>query len=252
MFWHYFQSLSKFPVVEKEVNYPCRKMELNQKRHLFRVLYYKNKVSFETFHSVTDGTGAICFLNSLLSCYFNLEGKNIDTRSMEINYKDKPSIEECEDSFKKVADDSGTNKRDNKKAYQVHGTPEPNGVLDVITAVCDSDKLHQIAKEHNATITQFLVAIYAKSIIQNQFGRSKKPVIISVPINLRKYFDTKTLRNFSSWVDIVFENGSDKIDIDELINISKQKMEILTKEYLLKNINTNIKTEKNFFVRIMP
>src|SRR5574344_1849762 len=33
MFWHYFQSLSKFPVVEKEVNYPCRKMELNQKRH---------------------------------------------------------------------------------------------------------------------------------------------------------------------------------------------------------------------------
>ena len=64
-FWYYFQGLSEYPLVSLETEYPCRRMELNTKRHLFRVLYYKNKISFETFHSLTDGTGALCFLNSL-------------------------------------------------------------------------------------------------------------------------------------------------------------------------------------------
>ena len=72
MFWHYFQNMQTYPKIEQEVEYPCRRMELNEKKHLFRVLYFKNKISFETFHSLTDGAGEICFLNSLLSCYLVL------------------------------------------------------------------------------------------------------------------------------------------------------------------------------------
>lgn len=253
MFWYYFQNMTDFPVVEKEVNYPCRRMELNQKKHLFRVLYFKNKVSFETFHSLTDGTGAVAFLNALLACYFKLQGKNINEKSLAINYKDKPTSEEVEDSFWRYADNSGKNKRDTKKALQVYGTPEPNGKLNVITAVLDCQKLNEVAKQHNATITQFLVAIYAKAImLKAQTSVSKKkPVVISVPINLRKYFETKTLRNFSSWIDIYFQCDA-TASIDSLIEITKQQMVVVSKEYLVKNINKNIATEKNFFVRIMP
>src|SRR5574344_371746 len=224
MFWYYFQNMTDFPVVEKEVDYPCRRMELNQKKHLFRVLYFKNKVSFETFHSLKDGTGAVAFLNSLLACYFNLLDKHIDEKALTINYKDKATSEELEDSFWRYADDSGKNKRDAKKALQVYCTPEPNGKLNVITAVLDCQKLNEVAKQHNATITQFLVAIYAKAImLKAQTSVSKKkPVVISVPINLRKYFETKTLRNFSSWIDIYFQCDA-TASIDSLIEITKQQ-----------------------------
>lgn len=253
-FWYYFQSLTQYPVVEEEKTYPCRRMELNSKKHLFRVLYYKNKISFETFHSLTDGSGALSFLNSLLCCYFNLLGKDIDEKELDFNYKDKPSIEETEDSFKRLADDSGTIKRPSRKAYQIYGTPEQNGKLNVITAVVSVDELHKIAKQYNASITQLLIAIYTKSIINyKQFTLQKKrPVVISVPINLRKHFDSKTLRNFSSWIDIIFDEKLKNPSIDQLIEITKTQMKVIDKDYLQKNINTNVNTEKNIFVRLMP
>ena len=253
-FWYYFQSLNEYPIVEEEKTYPCRRMELNSKKHLFRVLYFKNKISFETFHSLTDGSGALSFLNSLLCCYFNLLNKNVNEKELDFNYKDKPSLEEIEDSFKRLADNSGTIKRPSRKAYQIYGTPEQNGKLNAITAVLSVDKLHKIAKEHNASITQLLIAIYTKSIINyKQFTLQKKrPVVISVPINLRKHFNSKTLRNFSSWIDIIFDEKLKNPTIDELIEITKNQMQVINKDYLQKNINTNVKTEKNIFVRIMP
>ena len=253
-FWYYFQSLDEKPVIEEEKTYPCRRMEINSKKHLFRVLYFKNKISFETFHSLTDGNGAINFLNCLLCCYFNLQGKNIDEKQLVVNYKDKPTMEEIEDSFKRLADDSGTIKRTRRKAYQIYGTPEQNGKLNVITAVLNVKKLHEVAKQHNATITQFLVALYTKSIINyKQFTlQKKKPVVVSVPLNLRKQFESKTLRNFSSWIDIIFDEKLKNPSIDELIESTKQQMQQISKEYLQKNINTNVNTEHNFFVRIMP
>lgn len=252
-FWYYFQSLNNFPVVQEETLYPCRRMELNSKKHLFRVLYYKNKVSFETFHSLTDGTGALCFLNTLLCCYFNLQNHNINERELEVNYKDIPMPEELEDSFKKFADGSGKAKRASAKAYQVRGTPEQNGKLDVITAVVSASELNKIAKQHGATITQFLASLYAKVIINVQPSTAiKRPVTISIPINLRKYFETKTLRNFSSWIDVAFKEDCKNASIDDLIAETKRQMSVICKEYLQKSINTNVATEKNFFVRMMP
>ena len=206
-FWYYFQSLEEFPKVQEETLYPCRKIEINAKKHLFRVLYYKNKITFETFHSVTDGNGAICFLNALLCCYINLIGGNLNEKELEFSYKDRPSAEDFEDCFKRFADNSGTKKRANRKAYQIFGTPEPNGKLNVITAVLNSEKLNSVAKEHNATITQFLVACYAKAIFNFKARtiQKRRPVVVSVPVNLRKYFGVKTLRNFSNWIDICFD-----------------------------------------------
>ena len=252
-FWYYFQSLNEYPVVQEEKTYPCRKMELNSKKHLFRVLYYKNKISFETFHSLTDGSGALNFLNSLICCYLNLLGANINERELALDYKDKPNMEDIEDSFKRFQDNSGNSRRLSRKAYQIYGTPEPNGKLDVISAVLDVNKLHQIAKQNNATITQFLVAIYAKAIFEYKafILQKKKPVVISVQINLRKYFDSKTQRNFSSWIDIVF-NENKTYEIADLIEITREQMSVINKDYLQKNINMNVSTEKNFFVRIMP
>ena len=179
---------------------------------------------------------------------------NINEKELEYSYKDKPTTEELEDSFKRYSDNSGTIKRATKKAYQVYGTPEQNGKLNVITLVLSTSKLHQLAKQHNATITQFLTSIYAKVLLNNQKRtvQKKRPVIISVPINLRKYFETKTLRNFSSWIDITFDYKSGDYNIDKLIELSKQQMSVINREYLLKNINTNVHTEKNIFVRIMP
>ena len=254
MFWHYFQNMQTYPKIQNETEYPCRTMELNKKKHLFRVLYYKNKISFETFHSLTDATGAVCFLNTLVACYLVLTGKKISTNELLADFNDKPNPEEIEDSFRRYADDTGCAPRNSKKAYQVHGTPEQNGKLNVITAVLEVDKLKECAKQKNCTITQLLVAMYIKCIVnyQKQLVVKKRPVIINVPINLRRFFGTKTLRNFSSWLDVIIEGKDKTEDLDELIKIVKEQMSTITKENLAKKINSNISAEKNIFVRLMP
>lgn len=255
IFWYYFEHMNKFPLVEEEKLYPCGRMELRKHKHLFRVLYFKNKVSFETFHALTDGNGAINFLNALLACYFEIVGENISIEELAVSYKDKPSPDEIQDCFRQISDNSGTNKRDSKISYQVTGTPEPSGVLDVINIVTSTNELHTLAKQYDATITEFLTAIYAKSIIKNQRYSAyakKRPVVISIPVNLRKFFGSNTLRNFSSWINVSYSDKQKNDDIKALVEICKEQMRSKSKEYFIKNVNANIKAEKNIFVRFMP
>ena len=58
-FWYYFETNRKpAPRVERESEYPCRKMEpqLNN-QYLFRVSYYKKRINLEVFHVLADGMG---------------------------------------------------------------------------------------------------------------------------------------------------------------------------------------------------
>ena len=254
LFWHYFENMQTFPHVQEEVEYPCRKMEINKKNHLFRVLYFKNKISFETFHSLTDGYGAVCFLNTLVACYLSLLGKKITTSQLIADYNTKSCVEEQEDSFKRFSDNSGTTKRSKKRAYQIYGTPERKGKLNVITIVANIQELKNVAKQKKCTITELLVAIHAMSILEYQrmHYKSKKPVIINVPINLRRLFNSRTLRNFSSWIDVTFERDNVTKTLDDFVDIAKHTMKQITVEQMLKNINANIKAENNFFVKAMP
>lgn len=253
-FWYYFQQVFTNPVIEKEQNYPCRKIEFGNGKFLFRVLYFGKKVSFESFHSLTDGVGAICFLNTLLAKYFSLQEKPFDDKKLQISYKDKPTEEEIEDSFNRYADLKKTNSRKGKTAYQFHGTPEERGKLNVITGVLKVDELKTIAKQHSATVTEFLVGVYLKAILEGQQGFmfNKRPVVISVPVNLRQFFPSETLRNFSSWINVTATKQQEEFSLEKLIELAKEEMKNANPEYLMKNVNANVLAQKNFFVRTMP
>ena len=56
------------PQVLPEQDAPCRYFDpVETGRFLFRVLYYGSRVHLETFHVLTDGTGAMQFLKAV--CY---------------------------------------------------------------------------------------------------------------------------------------------------------------------------------------
>ena len=77
-FWHYLDSIRKRFPIEKESQLPVQRIPLTfTGSKAFRVLYFNNRISVEFFHSMTDGTGAIEFLKTLVSCYLKLLNKNI-------------------------------------------------------------------------------------------------------------------------------------------------------------------------------
>ena len=70
VFWYYLQQLAKAPQVMDEHSYPLTRMSRQEMRRCaFRVIVYKKRIAVEFFHSVTDGTGGMIFLKTLLAEY---------------------------------------------------------------------------------------------------------------------------------------------------------------------------------------
>jgi NRPS condensation-like uncharacterized protein len=254
LFWFYFEEVTVPPVVQKDEQYPCQKMEFKRNKHLFRVLYYNKKVIFEAFHSLTDGYGAIVFLNTLLKRYFELLGNLISECETALHHLDKPSMEELEDSFSHYADLKSRNPWSENKAYQITGTQEEAGKLNIINGIFSASEVKALSKKYNATITEFFLAILFQSVLQYQAvsGYNKKPVRISMPINLRNLFVSKSLRNFSSYKNLELQATDHSLSLEEIIKKVQLGTKTINKEYVLGNINANVKAQKNILMRLTP
>ncbi|MBQ8762076.1 MAG: hypothetical protein IJZ26_01995 [Clostridia bacterium] len=254
LFWHYFQPLTKPHIIEEEKNYPCRPFVLNKNNAIFRVLYYKNKISFETFHSLTDGGGASQFFNCLLATYLKNMGVKIPETPEILNIRDKALEEEGEDAFKIYADKNQQASRKEKKAYFVKDPVNPMSVLQLIKGSASVGQVKQVAKSYDATINELLSAVYILAMLNNKkrYKRNNNPIKLSVPVNLRRHFPSKTLKNFSAVFNIELPVEQENAGFEKILELVKQQSAAIDKDYLLKFISTNVKSERNFFVRAMP
>ncbi|MCX4363855.1 MAG: alcohol acetyltransferase, partial [Clostridia bacterium] len=71
-------------------------MRLTGKGYVFRVLYHSHRIAVEVFHSITDGTGNITFLKTLILRYCELCGAEIADVGDLLHYDDDPTPEEVE------------------------------------------------------------------------------------------------------------------------------------------------------------
>ncbi|NLJ88490.1 MAG: hypothetical protein GX327_06905 [Epulopiscium sp.] len=249
LFWYYFEHTEKYPKVQKETYYPCMFMFYKNKNSFpFRVLYYNNRISVEFSHSITDGVGAINFLKSLLVEYFNLLGINTDSHKI-------PSKEEAEDAFKKYYVKNVPNPPKLKKAFHFPFKLNSKGEYYIITGIIPMDILLSTAKKYNASLTQFLLALYFDTI--QDFIKSNNfkllPVVINLPVNLRSIYPSNTMRNFfiSVTPQIDFRLGT--YSFEEIVNYIRNYMQLtLNKKYINQHIHHNVKREKSIFIRLIP
>lgn len=249
LFWYYFEHTERYPKVQKETFYPCMFMLYkNKKSFPFRVLYYNNRISIEISHSITDGTGVIFFLKTLLIEYFNLLG-------ILTNTYDKLNKEEAEDAFKKYYIKNIPNPPKLTKAFHFPFKLNSKGEYYIITGIIPVDILVNTAKKYNSSLTQFLLALYFDTIQDYiELNQNKLfPVVINLPVNLRNIYPSKTMRNFfiSLTPQIDFRLG--KYSLEEIINYIKNYMEItLNKKNINQYIHNNVKHEKSIFIRLIP
>ncbi len=247
VFWYYFQQLKTYPKVLEETTYPCKKFDIGGKSHLFRVVYYKNRISFETFHSLMDGTGAKNILCCLVGAYLTLAEENFDASTIYFNHLDRTNEQEIEDSFARYADLKECNPREKIKTVQADGAIDKRRI-NIISGSIPIISLKQEAKKYGATITEYVLAIYFKAMFKH-IKTKNKPLVISVPCNLRDMFESQTLRNFASWVNVHMYKD---LPLENMIEEIKNQMKQVNKDNMLKNINANVKPQKNILVRILP
>lgn len=80
-FWYYLEESDIKPIVREEYKIPCSLIyQRNNHKLLFEVTYYRNRINLEVFHVLTDGTGAMNFLKTLVSNYLTLAENVEDSR----------------------------------------------------------------------------------------------------------------------------------------------------------------------------
>lgn len=259
LFWCYFNRIDGVPAIQQDVGNPMVRINWEEnKLFMFRVRYYQKRIAAEFFHALTDGTGGITFLLSLTAEYIRLK------HGCKINYSDKildpqvpPVPEEYEDSFYRYARSVGAMEHE-KAAYHVPGTVEPEHILNIITGKIPAKDLKGVAKKYNCTITMLLASIMVLAIQEIQKDdpssiRRKKPIKISIPINLRKIYPSVTLRNFASYVNVSIESKLGIYNLEEVITQIKSQMDMMiTEKRLNSKITGNVRAAKNLFVRCIP
>ena len=258
LFWYYLEEIPRAPEIMDEKGSPLMRMPFeNIRKCAFRVIVYRNRIAVEFFHALTDGSGALVFLKTLVAEYLKQNyGAKIPAIHGVLDRLEVPDDEETEDSYLKYA---GTvkKKRTGPKAYRLDGTPEVDGFLYVTTMMTDVTKVLEVARAKGITLTALICSVIIKAIydIQNESTpRSRqKPVIIQVPVNLRNLFKSKTLRNFSLYITPGIDPKLGEWTLDEICKTVYHRMaaEISAKE-MSAGIASNVNSEQSLIIRILP
>jgi len=259
LFWYYLEKSEGEPEIRPDVANPCGHMQLRKNRGFgFRVRYYRNRIAVEIFHVLTDGTGGLIFLKTLIAEYLRLKyGANIPRNNEILDCTIPPLPEEIEDSFISYAK-GVTRSRAEEDAFHIRGTDETEAFVNVVTGSIPVSAVLSRSQEKGVSLTEYLTAVMILSVdaIQRRVVHSKRrwhPVKVSVPINLRRFFPTNTLRNFSSYVNPGIDPRYGEYSLDETLKMVHHFMGMeVNEKFLNAKFSTNVKTEQNTLLRIMP
>ncbi len=257
VFWFYLEPNRLPPIVESDVNNPCKKIDKAENNgYYFRVRVYRNRIALELFHSISDGTGAMVFLKTLAARYLTLGGHPVPDGDGVLNCEESPRPEEMEDSHMKYASFRHIESRREKKAYHPHMTRMNSPRLRIITGVMPADTVHEKAAELGVTVNEYLTGALCFAFYQFQKTEGlhhPKPVKISVPINMRRFYPSSTLRNFALFVNPGVEPEYGEYTFEEIVHHVHHFMRLrLNEQYLNAVLSANVGNEKNPAVRAVP
>lgn len=259
VFWYYLQQLSTVPPLQEEKSYPLTRMSKQETRKCaFRVIVYKNRIALELFHSLTDGNGAMVFLKSLLAEYLQQKYKiRIPAEHGILGRLEEPSEEEMEDSYQKYAGPVSASRRE-RNAWQITGTPEPAGFLNLICFEIPVQALLEKAHTYKVSLTNFLCAVLMMAIQNLQEEqianpRRRKPVKVLIPVNLRNLFESRSLRNFVLYTTPEIQPRLGRYEFDEICRIVRDYMSLeITQKQMSMKIAANVASERILAVKLMP
>lgn len=259
VFWYYLEQLAEPPQVRSDASYPLVRMSKKEtSRCAFRVLVYDKRIAVEIFHSLTDGTGALIFLKTLVAEYLQQRyGVSIPAEHGVLGRLEEPSEGELEDSFLKYSGKVSASRRENT-AWHLHGTPEPAGFLHLTCLKIPVGEVLAMAHAHGVSLTVFICAAMMQALQTMQAKKvrkvsRRKPIRILLPVNLRRVFPSKSLRNFALYTTPEIETRLGEYEFAEICKIVQHHMGMdITPKQMAKKIAANVSSERMFAVKIMP
>jgi len=236
LFWDYFGYNNKNPIVE-ESNSELKHFAYNKNNdYLFKVTYNNKTINVDFFHLLTDGIGAISFIKSIASNYLDIKKNtnyNLNEKKYKLSYQDE---------FLKNYDKNAKGNLSLKNIYlfKEKRKKEINNTYHYTVNIND---IKNASKKYSATITEYITALYIYSIYLSMYDKkTKKEIALTIPIDIRKYYQVDTLSNFFVCMKVnpkifeknlsSFEEILSSIKLEFKNNITSNKI----KQYLAKEV----------------
>lgn len=289
LFWDILVETKDRPQVVPEAQTPCRPIwNAKDTPLMIEVSYYKNRINLEVFHALTDGTGAIWFLESIIIEYFRLRYPDRDYPEASKILSDAESLD---DAFRhyfgagnapethpirsavlgagkalgKMTVQSGKkvlsihkSKTDRQKArkrrgvYQIRGSYHPDFRLGFAQFDMEASQALARTKALGTSLTVYTTALYFLAILRAYPDAKDHTLAVSCPVNLRGIFESSTYRNFFATVRLTYTFGRRRNDDLQSICrvLGAQLKEAIRKENLQKTVSVFNAVESNPLARI--
>ena len=193
------------------------------------------------------------FLRSIVKRYRELLGFEVEDDGI-IDWKSQSYDEEFEDSFEKnykpiTFGQMNLKALAGKVPHRIGGTLSQAGYQSS-EAVAEASDIVAKAKEIGVTFTAYLTGALAYTIERTY--ANKKPIAIMVPVNLRSLYPSRTMRNFVTFVRIIFLPSSCK-SVEDCAKEAYRQLKIETaKDKLDAFISTTVRAQKNWLLKTLP
>ncbi len=258
LFWYYLEKSDLVPRLHADSNEICTAFPIGSKKEvMYRILVSNKTLSIEFVHILTDGSGALEFLKTLLGQYLVNCGKIDSLPATIINPGQRPDPEEYEDSFGRYFNKRTPATENPKPALHLPFNLNMKPRFRTMTGEIDSQEIAARAKASGVSVTEYLAAVYL-AVLQDIFYRlpekKRRGVIrVQVPVNLRKYFSSRTMRNFSLFVVPETDLRLGRFSFNDICESVHHIMRLETHPLRISRIiKRNVGSEKLLIVRIMP
>ena len=165
------------------------------------------------------------------------------------NVNDTPTVEEFENAFTKVEKAKNSSGFVDKVAAQMNGRLTRRRPCRILHFKMNADRLRTVAKANGATVTAYLLMqmFYACSAATDELTGD---INIQLPVNMRKFYPSKTVRNFSMYcgIRIPIERIGNKEEL--LAEINAQIVEKAEKEKMREMITAAVNLVSS--IRLIP
>ena len=258
LFWYYLDGLRRTARVEEDAHAALRPIYFPGRRNLlYRVSYYHRRINLEMFHVLADGTGAFIFFRSLLTRYLS-RAHGLDMQEAPVT-DTSSSREKAGDAFSYYYHRGGPGSDQLKKmtsvrAFQIREERDPNLQNHLVEGIVSARQFVDCAHGYKTTVGVLAVSLYIAALLETMSLRDrKKPVVISVPVNLRQFFPSETTRNFFGVINIQFSAAQYDGTLESILpSVQDSFKEQLTPDRVNGTMNAYSALANNYVVKVVP
>lgn len=139
-----------------------------------------------------------------------------------------------------------------KSAFHLPMKILEKGQYHITTGEIDVESLKEESKKYGTTIGKYLLSVYFK-ILLDRYSQAKNPIVIGVPVDLRKIFEETTYRNFFINITPSMDASLGAYTLSEIITYLDNYFALkITKKEFYKSIYKAMNPIQNIIIKSVP